>query len=197
MVIHYLAAAANVAAAAPSQESNNPLLPNISELIVGTLAFLLMFGFLWWKVFPKISATYAERTDKIEGGIQRAEQAQAEAQHSLEEYRTQLAEARHEASRLRELAQAERQHIVDEAADEARARAETLIGQARAQIEADRQQAMASLRSEIGRLAVDLAGRIVGESLEDEARQRRTVDRFLADLEQDTPAGSRPAEQVH
>ena len=47
------------------------------------------------------------------------------------------------------------------------------------QIEADRNQAQNALRQDVGRLAVDLASRIVGESLEDEARQRRVVDRFL------------------
>ena len=52
-----------------------------------------------------------------------------------------------------------------------------------AQIEAERQQAVTSLRAEVGALATSLAGRIVGESLDDEARQRRVVERFLADLE--------------
>jgi F-type H+-transporting ATPase subunit b len=54
---------------------------------------------------------------------------------------------------------------------------------AQAQIAADRQQAFASLRNEVGTLAVELASKIVGESLADEARQSRVVDRFLAELE--------------
>jgi hypothetical protein len=49
------------------------------------------------------------------------------------------------------------------------------------------------LRTEVGTLATSLAGRIVGESLEDEVRQRRTVDRFLAELEQQESGTSAPA----
>ena len=50
-------------------------------------------------------------------------------------------------------------------------------------MQAERQQAVASLRAEVGTLAIDLAGRIVGESLDDDERSTRVVDRFLADLE--------------
>jgi F-type H+-transporting ATPase subunit b len=52
-----------------------------------------------------------------------------------------------------------------------------------AQLDAQRASIVAELRADLGRVAVDLAGKVVGESLEDEARQRRTVDRFLAELE--------------
>jgi F-type H+-transporting ATPase subunit b len=63
---------------------------------------------------------------------------------------------------------------------------ERIIASANAQIEADRQQALTTLRAEVGTLAVELASRIVGESLADEARQSRMVDRFLAELDQET-----------
>jgi F-type H+-transporting ATPase subunit b len=204
-VIHNLPTAILIAADTTNaaDESNNPLLPNLAELVVGTLAFLIMFGFLAWKVFPKISATYAERADKIEGGLARAEKAQAEAQATLEEYRQQLAQARHEASQLREEARAQGQAIIDEMRARAQEEADRIVARGHETIEAERQQAVVALRAEVGRLAIDLAGRIVGESLEDEARQRRTVDRFLAELESaaaQAGEGTQPAgapEQVH
>ena len=59
-----------------------------------------------------------------------------------------------------------------------------------AQIEAERQQAVTSLRAEVGTLATDLAGRIVGESLDDDARQGRVVERFIAELETGTPGAN-------
>src|SRR5216684_1004295 len=138
--------------------SQNPLVPNLTELIIGAVSFFIVFGALAKVLLPRIQKTLEERTDKIEGGIQRAEEAQAQANRLLEQYKEQLAEARHEAARLREDA-------------------------AQAQIEADRQRAVNSLRTEVGTLAVELASRVVGESLENEARQRRVVERFLADLE--------------
>ena len=72
--------------------------------------------------------------------------------------------------------------------EQAQAESKRITAQAHQQIEAERKQALASLRADVGRLAVDLASRVVGESLEDEARQRRTVDRFLAELEETAEA---------
>jgi len=132
---------------------------------------------------PRIQKTLAERTEAIEGGIKRAQELQAEAQRTLEQYRAQLAEARHEAARLREEAREQGARIKAELRQEAEAEARRIIEAAQAQIEAERRQALIQLRGEIGRLSVELASRIVGESLEDEARQRRIIDRFLEELE--------------
>ena len=110
----------------------------------------------------------------------------------LEQYRQQLAEARHEAARLREEAREQGAQIIAEMREQAQAEARRVTEAAHAQIEADRQQALTALRAEVGTLAVELASRIVGESLTDEARQSRMVDRFLAELE---GAGGGPAGQ--
>ncbi len=171
--------------------TENPLVPNLTELITGLIAFFIVFGALAKILLPRIQQTLEERTDAIEGGLKRAEDAQADAARLLEQYRAQLAEARHEAARLREEAREQGAQIKAELRQEGEAEKQRLIDSARAQIDADRQQALTSLRTEVGALSVQLASRIVGESLEDEARQRRTVDRFLAQLEdQSGGAGS-------
>ncbi|WP_433350010.1 F0F1 ATP synthase subunit B [Microtetraspora malaysiensis] len=164
-------------------EGNSPIMPHMYELVVGVFAFLFVLVFVGRILTPRIQKTLAERTEAIEGGIKKAEDAQAEAQRTLEQYRAQLAEARQDAARLREEAREQGARIKAELREEAQEEARRLIQAAHAQIEADRQQAMAQLRGEIGRLSTELAGRIVGESLEDEARQRRVVDRFLEQLE--------------
>ena len=171
--------------------SQNPLVPNLTELIIGAVSFLIVFGALAKVLLPRISKTLEERTEKIEGGIQRAEEAQAEATRVLEQYKEQLAEARHEAARLREEAREEGAQIIAEMREQGAGR-EPAPGSdsAQAQIEADRQQAINSLRTEVGTLAVELASRVVGESLEDEARQRRVVERFLEDLEEQEETGA-------
>ncbi|GIH70530.1 F0F1 ATP synthase subunit B [Sphaerimonospora thailandensis] len=164
-------------------EGESPIMPHAYELVVGGFAFLVVFLVVGKILTPRIQKTLAERTEAIEGGIKKAEDLQAEAKSTLEEYRTQLAEARQEASRLREEAREQGAQIKAELREEAQAEARRLIEAAHAQIEADRQQALAQLQSEIGRLSTELAGRIVGESLEDEARQRRIIDRFLDEIE--------------
>jgi F-type H+-transporting ATPase subunit b len=163
--------------------SGNPLVPSWTEVIWGGIAFLIVFVALWRVLMPRITKTLQARTDAIEGGIQRADAAQKEANRLVEDYKAQLAEARHDAARQREQALEEGARIIADKRREAEEEARRIIAAAHTQIDADRQQAFASLRTEVGTLAVQLASKIVGESLEDEARQSRVVDRFLADLD--------------
>jgi F-type H+-transporting ATPase subunit b len=173
-----------------AQAQQNPLVPDLTELIIGAVSFLVVFGLLAKVLLPRITKTLEERTDAIEGGLHRAEEAQAEANRTLQQYRDQLADARHEASRLREEAREQGAEIKAELRAEGEAERQRIVDAARAQLDADRQQALTSLRAEVGALAVELASRIVGESLEDEARQLRTVDRFLAELEERSGSGT-------
>ncbi len=172
-----------LAFSSPLQQPTNPLAPSPVELILGFVAFFIVFGVLGKVLLPRASKLLHERTDAIEGGLQRAQETQDEANQTLEQYRAQLADARHEAARLREEAREQGAAIIAEMKEQAEAEVRRIRETALAQIEADRQQAFASLRAEIGAMSVQLASKIVGESLEDEARQSRVVDRFLADLE--------------
>jgi F-type H+-transporting ATPase subunit b len=172
-----------LAASQPVVPGGNPLLPEWPELIIGTIAFVIVFAVLARVLMPRIQKTLTERTDAIEGGIQRAEDAQAEANRTLDQYKAQLSEARHEAARLREEAKEQGAQIIAEMREQAQAEARRITEAAQAQLAADRQQALAALRNEVGAISVELAGKIVGESLTDEARQHRLVDRFLEELE--------------
>ena len=174
-----------------AEQLQNPLVPDLTELIIGAITFGIIFFALWKVLIPRLSKTLEERTDKIEGGLQRAEETQAEADATLAKYREQLAEARHEAARLREQAREQGAQIIADMREEAQAEARRLVEAAHAQIDADRQQALQSLKTEVGGLAVDLASRVVGESLTDEARQRRVVERFLDELDQQAERATR------
>jgi len=176
-----------------ADSSLGPLSPNLVELIIGTISFLVVFAVLWRVLLPRIQQTLTERTDQIEGGLQRAEEAQAEAKQTLEQYQAQLAEARHEASRLRQDAQEEGARILAELRERGEAERQRLVAAAHDQIEADRVQAIQALRTEMGALAVELASRVVGESLDADARQRRVVDRFLEELETEQVATESPS----
>jgi F-type H+-transporting ATPase subunit b len=179
-----------LAFSSPLQQPTNPLAPSPVELILGFLAFFIVFGVLAKVALPRATKMLRERTDAIEGGLERAKETQDEANRTLDDYKAQLQDARHEAARLREQAREEGAQIVAQMREEAQAEARRITEAAHAQIEADRQQAFASLRAEVGALSVQLASKIVGESLDDEARQTRVVDRFLADLEASQSASS-------
>ena len=169
---------------AASSSGQDPLVPTGAELIIGAICFIVVFGILGKMLMPRITKTLAERTDQIEGGLARSEEAQTEAKELLDQYRQQLADARHEAARLREEAREQGAQIIAEMREQAQQEARRVTEAAQVQIEAERQQALISLRAEVGTLATELASRIVGESLADEARQRRMVDRFLGELDQ-------------
>jgi F-type H+-transporting ATPase subunit b len=160
-----------------------PLLPHPAELIIGLIAFAILYWIYATKVVPKMEAMYEERAAAIEGGMQQAEEAQAEARAALEKYNAQLAGARTEANEIRESAREQGASIVAEMRGQAQAEAARITESAQRQVEAERQQAVVQLRQEVGTLSTDLASKIVGESLQDEVRQKGIVDRFLADLE--------------
>ncbi|WP_019134874.1 F0F1 ATP synthase subunit B [Cellulomonas massiliensis] len=180
-MIHALAGA--LVAAEEGAATPNPLLPETYD-IVWSLVIVVVLGFFFTKyAMPKFTAILDERTAKIEGGLAKAESAQAEAAAALEQYNQQLLEARTEAARIREEARAEGAAIVAESRTRAQAEAARVVDNAQRQIDAERQQAAVSLRAEVGALATELASKIVGESLADEARRSRVVERFLDDLE--------------
>ena len=172
-------------------EDAYPILPHPGELIFGLIAFAILYWIVKTKVVPRFEEAYAERTAAIEGGMDKAEEAQREAQAALDEYRAQLAEARGEAARIRQDATEQGAAIIAQMREEAQVEARRVTVAAQQQIEADRQQAYSELRSQVGRMATDLAERIVGEVLRDDERQRRVVDRFLVDLEQSASVPSR------
>lgn len=177
------ASAAVAAAGAEGEEMPSVLAVPIDELIIGIIAFLIVFGGLAKIALPSIKRTLEERTNAIEGGIERAAKAEAEAKALAEEYRAQLAQAREEASAIRTQAQADRSALIEEARSEARQAAAQITAAAEAQLAADRAQATSQLTRQVGELAVTLAGKVVGQSLSDDARVRATVDDFLDDLE--------------
>jgi F-type H+-transporting ATPase subunit b len=186
--MHALIAPLVVSAAEGEEEHTlNPLLPHVAEIALSLVVFGILLFAVWKFVTPRFEQIYTERTHAIEGGLAAAETKQAEADAKLAELEKQLADARHEAARIREEAREQGATIVAEMREQAQTEAARIVDHGKAQIEAERQQAVTSLRAEVGTLATTLAGRIVGESLDDDERQSRVVERFLADLETGTP----------
>jgi F-type H+-transporting ATPase subunit b len=171
-----------------ADDGGSPVVPKLPELIFGLLVFALLYFVVARYVVPRLEAMYAARTAAIEGGMKKAEQAQAEAAAALEQYRQQLAEARDEAAKIRESARADGAAIIAELRAQAQAEADRITAAAQQQLHAERQQAVVQLRTEVGGLATRLAERIVGESLTSQVTQSNVVDRFLDELDAAAPA---------
>jgi F-type H+-transporting ATPase subunit b len=161
----------------------NPILPELPELIIGIVAFVIVFGFLWKKALPSIRKTLEERTEAIEGGLKQAEIAQAEAAKVKADAQAQLAELRHSTADIRAKAQADGAALVEQARGEAVTQKEAILASAHSQLEADRNSAVNVLKADLGKLATELADKIVGERAQDAALQERIVDRFLDELD--------------
>jgi F-type H+-transporting ATPase subunit b len=161
---------------------SNFLVPN-GTFFVELAAFALLLFLLAKFIIPPINRAMTARQDAIREQFAELDEAKSEAHAAEEEFKSQIADARHEAARIREEAREQGAQIIAEMREQAQAEAARIVEHAHAQIEADRKAALASLRNEVGTLATTLAGRIVGESLDDDVRQTRVVDRFLSELE--------------
>ena len=171
-------------------ESSNPLLPAPPDLIWSSVIFVVLFIFFWRMILPRVQKLLDARAELIEGGIKKAENAQAEAAAALEKYNEQLAEARAEAAKIRDQARQDGTKILNELKEQASADAARITVNAQATIEAERQSALVSLRSEVGSLAIDLASGVIGLSLSEDKNAANLVDQFLADLEQSEQAAT-------
>lgn len=167
-------------------EDRNPLIPALYDIIWGTLSFAIILAVFVLRVWPRMKEIEAKRVEGIEAKLERAERDRAEAESLLAQYREQLQEARQDASRIRAEAQSERKGIVEQARAEAQEAGQQVADRTHAQLQADLAQARTELSREVGRLAVDLAGKVVVANLDDTDRTRATVDRFLDDLEAST-----------
>ncbi|MFI6869877.1 F0F1 ATP synthase subunit B [Nocardia sp. NPDC050406] len=169
--------------AAEGAEEQNPLIPEPYDIFWSAVC-LLVIGIAFYKyVIPRLTTVLDERSEKIEGGLKKAEVAQAEAQATLQAYQEQLSEARLEAARIREEARTQGQQILAQLRAEAQAEADRIVAAGHTQLEAQRQQIVTELRSELGATAVDLAEKIIGQSVSDQAKQAASIDQFLAELD--------------
>lgn len=162
--------------------SENPLLPASYDILWSAVVFFVALILFWKFVLPKVQTLLDERSAAIEGGIKKAEEAQAEAAAALEKYNAELAKAREEAAGIRETARANAAKLEAELKEQANEEAARIITNAQARIESERSSAANELRREVGTLALDLSEKVVGESLTDE-KAAAIVDRFLLDLE--------------
>jgi F-type H+-transporting ATPase subunit b len=170
------------AAGGEAPEGAGLFFPPLYEIFWSALFLAGFFLIIWKYALPAMKKALNERTEGIEKKLEKAEADRVEAQALLAQYREQLAEAREEAARIRAEAQSERASIVNEARTEAQEAAAVVTQRTEAQLVAEAEQIRTSLSRDVGRIAVELAEKVVGESLTDE-RTTATVDRFIADLE--------------
>jgi F-type H+-transporting ATPase subunit b len=156
----------------------NPILPDIAEVIFGGLAFLIVFGVLWKFAFPALNKMLDERTAKIQGELEKAESTRVDADKVLADYRSQLSGARDEANRIIEEARKTADQLRRDLQAKAEQESQATVGRAQEEIRAERDRVFQELRGQVGEIAVELAARVVGQSL-DKASHERLIDEYI------------------
>ncbi len=157
------------------------LYPAPGELIVGLVAFAILFFFTWKWVLPRFKQVLEERREQIQGEMEKAEATRKEAEKTKEEYQKQLAGAREEANKVIEEARATAEQVRRDLQAKAEDEAQGIVARAQDEIHAERDRAFQELRAQVGSIAVELAERVVGESLDEKAHQR-LIDEFIDEV---------------
>ena len=180
---------AYVVAQETAEHEQSPILPASNELIWGTIAFLILLFLMYRTVFPSINQAFKDRRANIEGKLEQAEKEREEAEQLLEQYRRRLRDAEDETQRILEEARSNAERVRRDLLAKAETDAGRELDRARQAIRAERDQAIRQLRNEVGTLAVELATRVVGDSL-DRDRQLRLVDQYIDELGSQAQAGA-------
>lgn len=172
-----------VAAEEAAEETNDAadLYPHAEELIVGAIAFAILFFFMWKWVLPRINTLLEERREKIQGELEQAEATRSEADSLLADYRSQLANAREEANRIIEEARSTADQVRADLQSKAEQEAQATVARAQEEIRAERDRVFQELRGQVGDIAVELAGRVVGQSLDKQAHAR-LIDEYIDEV---------------
>ena len=171
------------AAAEEGKELPNPLIPAVYDIVWSSVVFVVLLTFFWFKVLPGFKKMLDERAKAIEGRLAEAEAAQRSAEERTAFIEAEQAKLRSESSSIREEARSEGAAILAEMKAQAAAEAERLQQTVKNSLEAEREVAQRVLRAEIGELAIELASRIVGQKLQEDAVTNKVVDDFIAELE--------------
>ena len=155
--------------------------PEPGELVVGLVAFLILFFFTWRWVLPRFKQVLDERREQIQGEMEKAEGTRREAEKLQEEYRRQLAGSREEANKIIEEARTTAEQLRRDLQAKAEEEARATVARAQEEIRAERDRAFQELRAQIGSIAVELAERVVGQSIDEQAHQR-LIDGFIDDV---------------
>jgi F-type H+-transporting ATPase subunit b len=159
-------------------EPIDDLTPPPAELLIGVLAFAVFFFFVWKWVLPAMNKVLEERREQIQGNLEKAEATRQEADRELTEYRSQIAGARDEANRIIEEARQTADQLRADIQAKAEAEAQQTVIRAQEEIRAERDRVFQELRGQVGELAVELAGRVVGAELDEQAH-RRLIDEYI------------------
>jgi len=163
-------------------EKSLKVLPDKTELLWGSIFFLILFVAMSKLVFPKVRATMEKRRLAIQGQLEEAERAKREADTVLDQYRQQLNDARTEVARIIEEGKKTAEALRKDLSEKAETEAQQIVQRARQDVAGERDRAIAELRGTLGDLSIQLAQRVIEKELTSPDAQRALVERAIDEL---------------
>ena len=155
--------------------------PNYGLVLWTILTFILLLVVLRWIAWKPLLEALGRREELVRSSVERAEQAKHEAEQLLDQHRKQLAQAEAEVQRILSEGRSFGDKLKDEIVAKANQQSRRMIEQAQQEIERDKDSALSQLRTEVANLAIQAAGKILDETL-DETKHRRIIDSYLQGL---------------
>lgn len=177
----YFACAFPTMAFASDKEGIAVLIPDMNEFIPMLVAFIIILIVLAKFGWPVVDNIITKRETTINDAIKNAEQAQAEAERTLQEYKQQLEEARTQASQIVADAKKTGEAVKADITSKAQEESAQMIEKARKAIEAEKKAAMADLQGSVADLSVNVAGKLIGQDLTD-AEHRKIIERYINEV---------------
>jgi F-type H+-transporting ATPase subunit b len=170
-----------ILAVADDEGGGIQLFPDPSELIMGTIAFLLLTALMIKYVFPKANQAFEDRAAAIQGKMEEADAKLTEAEETKRTYEAGIADARGEADRIIEEARANAETVRADVIAKAEAEAAAIVERAQTEVAGERDRVVQDLRAQVGAISVELAARIVERELDPQTHQS-LVDEYIQRL---------------
>lgn len=147
------------------------------------VSFAILFFILWKYAWPAIMKGIDGRAELIDKGVEYARSAKEQLDNSQAAAARQLAEARHQQADIIAEANKMKAQIVEDAKHEAQKEAQKVMDAAKVSIEQSRKEAEQSLRQQVSRFALDIAGEVTRHQLKDPDAQKQLVNSLLDEIE--------------
>lgn len=165
-----------------SEAGNGKWLPHdINEVIWGSIAFFLVFGLLVWKAGPFVKKGLAARPERISGELSAAAEERAQAEAERDRIKAALADSDAEAQRIIAEARESAQFLTQDTEQRAQREAEEHRVRAAADLDTTRRQATGDLTSDVSRLALGAAEKVVVGQLDD-ATHQQLIEAYIAQV---------------
>ncbi len=157
--------------------------PAIGTVFWTTLIFFILFFLLWKFAWGPIMKAVKSREDMIRNALDSAEKAREEMKVLQADNETVLRKAREERDKIIRDARLSTERMLAEAKEKSQSEADAMVKRAKELIEREKNTAIAEVKREVAGLAIEVASKVVSQTLKNDAEQQKLIERYLKEIE--------------